>query len=422
MHNRSIAGLLLVALFATACNGTGTVGIAQAAEPRASADPADATKAGAAIDDFGFELLRAATRGDENAVLSPTSIALALAMARPGARGETASQIDTVLHQVAADGNASWLNALDAALATRTGTFKDTAGKDSSVTLRIANEPFAQLDEAWNPDYLNALASRFGAGVRLVDYKSAAEAARRAINAWVGDQTEQRIPELLQQGVIDNLTRLVLVNAIYLKAAWKFPFTESLTAPASFTRLDGSTLQVPTMHATERLQYASGSGWQAVELPYVGDQLALTIIVPDDLAAYQATLDGASFAAMTSALSVREVDLSLPKFGIETKTDLSAVLAQMGMPLAFSPGSADFSGMTGQEPLFISAVVHQANIDVDEIGTTASAATAVAMAASAAPGDMVTLKVDRPFLFALRDLQTGAVLFLGRAVEPAIRA
>ena len=126
----------------------------------------------------------------------------------------------------------SWLNALDAALASRTGTFKDDSGKDQQVTLRIANAPFAQKEYAWNPDYLDALASRFGAGVRLVDYEAATEAARKAINGWVSDQTEQRIPELLQQGVLDDLTRLVLVNAIYLKAAWQTPFTADATAPA----------------------------------------------------------------------------------------------------------------------------------------------------------------------------------------------
>ena len=422
MLHRSIAALLAVALITEGCGGGGSVGIAMGAEPRASADPADAVKAGSAIDAFGFELLRVATKGDENAVLSPASIVLALAMTRPGARGETAKQIDKVLHDVASDGNASWLNALDAALASRTGTFKDTAGKDQQVTLRLANAPFAQHDYAWNPDYLTALAARFGAGVRLVDYKAAGEAARKAINGWVNDQTEQRIPELLAPGVVDNLTRLVLVNAIYLNAAWRTPFPIEATAPATFTRLDGSTLDVPTMHLSKELQYASGQGWQAVELPYVGDSLAMTIIVPDDLRAFEASLDGPAFAALTAALSERQVELALPKFGIETKAALATVLAAMGMPLAFDPGAADFSGMTTQDQLFISAVIHQANIDVDEIGTTAAAATAVVMEASAAPGSPVTLKVDRPFLFALRDVKTGAMLFLGRVVEPALRA
>jgi serine protease inhibitor len=422
MSRRGSLGFsLLLSIAVIACGGSGPVGVAMAAVPRASADPALAVQAGDAINAFGIELFeRLADRGS-NAVVSPASIALALGMARAGARAETASQMDKVLRQVASDEHAGWLNALDAALAARTGSFADQTGAQQPVTLRIANAPFAQADEAWSQDYLTALAERFGAGVRLVDYKADPEAARRAINAWVSDQTEQRIPELLAQGVLDQLTRLVLVNAIYLKAAWLYPFPESATAPAPFTRLDGSTLDVPTMHLSEELRYAAGDGWRAVELPYVGQYLALTIIVPDDLATFEATLDGDRFSSLVGALQQRPVTLSLPKFGIETKTELGPVLAAMGMPLAFDPEHADFSGMTTQEPLYIDKVIHQANIDVDEKGTTASAATAVAIRAGAAPAEPVELLVDHPFLFALRDVQTGAVLFLGRVTEPAVR-
>jgi serpin B len=421
LMRRSIPALLVAALLSVACNGSATVGLAIAAAPRASADPADAARAGAAIDRFGFELLRAATNGDENVVLSPASIVLALAMARAGAKGETATQIDAVLHDVASDAHASWLNALDTALAARSGAFKDDGGKDQQVTLRIANAPFAQKDYAWNQEYLGALASRFGAGVRLVDYVTATEDARRAINGWVDDRTEHRIPELLQQGVLDDLTRLVLVNAIYLKAAWVSPFNEALTAPAPFTRLDGSRLDVPTMHVVAELPYAVGDGWQAVELQYVGRSLAMMIIVPADLATFQATLDDGRFAEIVGALTERQVTLSLPKFGIETKAELKTVLARMGMPDAFDGGLADFTGMTDQDRLFITAVVHQADIDVDEKGTTAAAATAVVMGRTSLP-EPATLNVDHPFLFALRDLQTGTILFLGRVTEPAVRA
>jgi serpin B len=420
MRSRRV-GFALIAVVVSvvmACSGSGPVGVAMAAVPRASADPADAALAAAAIDAFGFELLQAATKGDENAVLSPTSIVIALAMARPGARGETAAQIDHVLRSVATDEHAPWLNALDAALAARSGTFKDNGGKDATVALRIANAPFAQRDFAWNQDYLAALASRFSAGVRLVDYRQAAEAARQGINAWVDEQTERRIPELLEVGTIDSLTRLVLVNAIYLKAAWLTPFEESATTSAPFTLLDGSTIDVATMHASMELRYAAGDGWQAVELPYVGGSLAMTVIVPDDLATFQVASDGDAFAAITGALSDHEVDLWLPKFGIETKADLLDVLAAMGMPDAFDPGRADFSGMTTEEALFITAVIHQANIDVDEKGTEAAAATAVVMGLRSAPGERVTLRVDKPFLFALRDVPTGSILFLGRVVEP----
>jgi serpin B len=166
-------------------------------------------------------------------------------------------------------------------------------------------------------------------------------------------------------------------------------------------------------------RYASGSGWQAVELPYAGGSLAMTIVVPDDLATFERSLDAASFARITASLQPTDVDLTLPRFKIETKSDLSSVLARMGMPLAFDPDRADFSGITTQEQLYISKVVHQANIAVDEKGTEASAATAVEVAASLAPSKQVTLHVDRPFIFAVRDTNTGAILFLGRVLDPS---
>jgi serpin B len=166
-------------------------------------------------------------------------------------------------------------------------------------------------------------------------------------------------------------------------------------------------------------RYASGTGWQAVELPYVNPALAMTIIVPDDLAAFERGLSGKSFAKIAAALENADVNLTLPRFKIETKSDLSATLAKVGMPLAFDPGSADFSGITTQEKLYIAKVIHQADISVDEKGTEASAATAVVMAAGAMPGGPVTMHVDRPFIFALRDTNTGAILFLGRVVDPS---
>lgn len=418
---RLASASLALALVAAGCGGPSS-GVVMAAAPRAAADPAEAVLAGAAINDFGVALLRAASPPDANAVISPASIVLALAMARAGALGQTAAEMDEVLRDAASDDHAGWLNALDAALALRSGTFEDDAGKDTSVLLRIANATFAQQDYPWKQPFLEALASRFGAGVRTVDYQRQVEQARQAINAWVSDRTESRIPELIDQGVLDEATRMVLVNAIYLKAAWLFPFDEKLTADGPFTRLDGSIVQAPFMARQEQFRYAEGSGWQAVEVPYVGGSLAMTLILPADIAAFESTLDGAAFAAITDALEARMVDVSMPKFGIETKLDLATVLAGMGMPTAFDPDRADFSGMTDAERLYISAVIHQANIDVDEKGTTAAAATAVVIRAGAAPGELVILRFDRPFLFALRDVPTGTVLFLGRVVEPAQRS
>ncbi|HJW21820.1 MAG TPA: serpin family protein [Candidatus Limnocylindrales bacterium] len=417
--------LALLACVAVAGCGSsaGPITLARAEVARAAAPPADATSAAAAVNAFGFDLLRA-MRAQGDAVVSPASIALALAMARAGAAGATASQMDAVLHDAASDAHPTWLNALEAAIASRTGTFKDANGQDQRVALRIANATFSQQGMALKPAFLGALGERFGAGVRLVDFEAATEAARQAINSWVSDQTEQRIKELLSKGVLDDQSRLVLVNAIYLKAAWLTPFDPKATKPAPFTHLDGSTAEVPTMHLVAELPYAEGTGWRAVELPYVGGSLAMTVIVPDDLAAFTAGLDAATFQGIAAKLAERkpEVTLALPIFGTETKTDLKTVLAGLGMADAFDPDRADFSGITDAERLYITAVVHQANIDVDEKGTEASAATAVVMGRTSLPSDRVTFNVDHPFLFALRDVPTGAIVFLGQITTPAARS
>ena len=423
---RHVASLLVVALVATsACAPMSSappddgIRLAIADVPRAFASPEDAASAADAINAFGLDLYRRVAADADNIVFSPASIALALAMARAGAVGMTADEMDAVLYDVASDAHAAWLNALDRALTGRSGSFPDTSGKPHEITLRIANAPFAQFDMALKSTYLEALAARFGAGLRLVDYVSETEAARRLINGWVDEQTEHRIPELLDQGVLTPAVRLTLVNAIYLKAPWLTPFPPQATTQGAFTRADGSTLDVPMMAQTAAQRFAEGAGWRAVELPYVGESLALTVIVPDDLATFESSLDAEGLAAIVAALADRQVALTFPRWGIETKVELAPVLAALGMPTAFT-GNADFSGITDAERLFISEVIHQANIDVDEEGTEAAAATAVVMRESAAPGGLVTLRVDRPFLFALRDVPSGAVLFLGRVGDPSI--
>jgi serpin B len=418
-----IAALLLLVLAISACAPAGSTGsdlaLARADIPRASAAPADAAAAGGAISAFGLDLYRAVAKGQTNVVLSPTSIALALAMARAGARGQTAAEMDAVMHGLATDDNAPWLNALDQALATRSGTFKDDSGQDLAVKLRIANAPFAQQGMPLEKAYLEALASRYGAGLRLVDYVTATEAARKQINGWVDGETEHRIPELLAPGVLTPDSRLTLVNAIYLKAPWQTAFSAEATKPGAFTRADGSTVEVPMMATSAVMRHAAGAGWRAVEIPYIGGSLAMTVIVPDDLAAFEQALTAEQLTSITAALAETQVALTLPKFSIETKAELADILSALGMPSAFDD-QADFSGITTAEKLEISNVIHQANIDVDEKGTEAAAATAVVMRALSAPAEPVTVRVDRPFLFALRDVPTGAILFLGRVADPSI--
>jgi serpin B len=272
--------------------------------------------------------------------------------------------------------------------------------------------------------------------LRQVDYRTDSEGARNLINDWVAARTADRIKELLAPGMIDILTRLVLVNAVYLKAPWQTPFDPDDTTTAAFTRADGTKVQVPMMHLGSRLLAAQGDGWVAVQLPYLGSGdgtgLAMTIVVPDDLAAFEATLGAATIQRLTTTqptgvLENRAVVLSLPRFSFATSTDLADQLKAMGMPTAFDPLKADFSGIadparTGDGPLAITAVIHQANIDVDEKGTEAAAATAVVMGATAGPGEEnppLVVRADHPFLYLITDEASGAVLFMGQVADPA---
>jgi serpin B len=439
--------------------------LARANVARAPADPADAKSAAASINAFGLDLFRAMLAdpglglAEKNAVFSPASIALALGMARAGARGETAAQIDAVLHVNGWDELGAGLNALDQALASRNATWTDSERTRRQVALRIANAAFAQRGWTIEDGFLDAIASAFGAGVQLVDYAGDPDAARRAINAWVSRQTEKRIPDLLAPPDVTTRTRLYLVNAVYLKAEWERWFFESETKAASFIRLDGTQVEVPMMYkvggggcCTDRVPYARGEGWQAVELLYRhaddGAPLAMTLILPDDLVAFEAQLSPDQLVQITTGLDAErkrfegpqscpsnyepgncypyDLRLFMPRFTIETRTELKDVLAAVGMPLAFDPVHADFTRIhvpaAAEDRIHISKVIHQANIDVDERGTEAAAATAVGMDTGGGPGplDEVTLRFDHPFLFVLRDVETGAVLFMGRVVDPSL--
>jgi serpin B len=284
--------------------------------------------------------------------------------------------MDKVLHSAMASGGGNGLNSLDKALAGISGTFKDALGREGQLALSIANAPFVQKDLRLQTPYLDTLASKFGAGLRLVDFKTDSTGACRLINGWVSDQTAGRIPNLLDQ--LDPATRLVLVNAIYLKAPWLTKFDSGATTSEPFTRPGNSPVSVPMMRVElPDAAYASGSGWQAVEVPYLNPSLVMTIVVPNDLATFEAGLDAVQFAEITTVLQKATVELVLPRFKVETKSDLASVLGGMGMPLALDPVRADFSGITSQEQLYIARVVHQANIEVDEDGTVASAAAAV---------------------------------------------
>jgi serpin B len=375
------------------------------AEPQASAT--DVHELTRAQREFAVDLYRAlAADSDEDLALGPGSLHTALSMVRAGARGTTAQEMDDVLHTGGLGDRLHELgNALDQELESR----DDTRG----ISLNTANRVWAADGLELSDDYVETLATHYGAGLASLDIAGDAERARAAVNEWVHGATGQMIEELFPPGTIEANTELVLANALYLNANWKFPFRPDRTTSQRFTLGDGSTVQVETMHYDESLPSGRGPGWQAVRLPYNGEQLSMTVIVPDDLDAFEQSLDAGVLERVAASIEDRGIHLSLPRFTARSHSSLVKTLRAMGMPTAFG-GGADFSGMTGSAGLFIAAVEHEAVVEVDEEGTEAAAASGVAMASSHGP----TVTVDRPFLFVIEDEPTGAVLFLGRVADP----
>ncbi|HLB63402.1 MAG TPA: serpin family protein, partial [Anaerolineales bacterium] len=284
-----------------------------------------------------------------------------------------------------------------------------------------ANSLWGQQGFGFLPEFLDLLGENYGAGMRLVDYASDPEAARQAINQWVSDETQEKIQDLIPSGAIDEMTRLVLANAIYFKAAWLHPFDADVTAPAPFHRLDGSTVDVPMMHQDEGYGYALRDGYRALELPYENGNVSMLIILPDEgqFQAVEQALDPAMIEDILGNLTYGPVTLSLPRFTYDSAFSLNDALQALGMTDAFNPDRADFSGMDGNRDLFIGSVLHKAFVSVDENGTEAAAATAVIMQiTSALAGEPIAFTVDRPFIYVIRDSQTQSVLFVGRVMAP----
>lgn len=415
--------LILVLLGLTACapNRPAQAQVAQSDKPRVlspAVAPSDLEELVAGNSAFAFDLYQAIRKEPGNLFYSPYSISAALAMTYAGARGETERQMAQVLHFALEQARLHpTFNALDQALASRGAGAKSKDGQP--FRLRVANSLWGQAGYTFLPAFLDTLAENYGAGLRLVDFKGAPEDARKAINDWVSDRTEGRIRDLIPQGAIDTLTRLVLANAIYFNAAWMHTFEKSATQDGPFYLLDGSQVTVPMMRQNERFPYFAGKGVQAVELPYDGGEVSMVLLVPDR-GAFSAFEEALSAQVVTDILARMEqisVNLAMPRFKYDATLSLADTLRAMGMPEAFS-ANADFSGMDGTRNLAITDVFHKAFVAVDEAGTEAAAATAVIIGLTAMPASPVDLTVDRPFIFLIRDIQTGAILFVGRVLNP----
>ena len=411
----------VLSLLLSACAPSASASIAKSDLPRDTAPDAPTDDIQALVDNnnaFAFDLYRSLQAQDENLIYSPYSISLALAMTYAGARGETESQMAQTLHFLPQDGLHPAFNALDLQLAERG---KAASNEETPLQLNIANAVWAEQTYPFLQNFLDTIALNYGAGVRLADFINQYEAVRKEINDWVSDQTEEKIKDLIPEGVLNSDTRMALVNAIYFKANWLGPFEAESTQDAPFHLLDGSEVNVLMMRNDTFIPYATGDGWQAIELAYQGGTAAMDIIVPDAgrFEEVESSLDDQTVSTILSSLQPASVSLGLPKFKFESEFGLADQLKAIGMTDAFEPDRADFTGMSERKDLYISAVVHKAFVAVDEKGTEAAAATAVIVGVASAPLDNVTLTIDRPFIFIIRDIPTGQILFIGRVLNPA---
>jgi serpin B len=338
-------------------------------------------------------------------------------MTANGAGGATRAQMLDVLHIGSLATHNAGVAALTRQIEALAGPVRTAAGTSEEILLASADQLFGDGATAFGRAFLTVLAKEYGAGMRTVDFQRDPEGARIAVNAWTGHRTHDRIPEMLPRGVVDPSTRLVLVDALYLKAPWLTPFERSATTTQAFVRADGSRVDVPTMRATTHdTVYHAGPHWRAARLPYAGRTLAMTVALPDP--GHEADTVAALMSGGLTAAGEPGLELSMPRWTFRTPTGLRQVLMDLGMARAFKEG-ADFTPMAPQEPLHVEDVLHQTFIAVDEAGTEAAAATAVVMdeASAIAPGHRLVL--DRPFLFVVHDVAHGTPLFVGQVADPS---
>lgn len=371
---------------------------------------------------FAFDLYRTLKKHSGNLIFSPFSISSALAMVYAGARGNTEREMSSVLHfkmhqETLHKAFGKCLQEL-------------TAMKEKEPNLHVANSLWLQVGYSLLRDFLDTLAANYRAEPQYLNFVGDPEPSRQRINEWVSEQTNGKVKDLLPPGSIGTNTRLVLANAIYFSASWWSPFRDSYTYYEDFYLLNEQTISVPMMHQTAYFKYGEFRGAQAIELPYARKDLAMVVLLPQSgsFEKFERDLDAKVFDTIIESLSPTEVQLSMPKFKFEWGThSLVGPLRELGMKDAFDCRAADFSGMNGircndglRGCLCISDVLHKALIAVDEAGTEAAAATAVVMVGATPfqPRRLIEMKINSPFIFAIRDNQTGMILFLGRVLDP----
>lgn len=425
---RIAGGLVALAAAGLTLLGMLPVGMAQEEgnPPRVAASEAELAELVAGNNAFAWALYgQINEEADDSFFLSPYSISTALGMTFAGARNNTETQMQSVLrYTLGQERIHPAFTAMNAVLEQRhESTVEGETGE--RPTLAVANSIWAQNDFTFRPEFVSLLQAAYGIEANTVDFVNATEAARNRINGWVSDHTEERIEELLVAGILTSLTRLVLTNTIFFKGSWRFPFHAARTADGVFYLATGEQATVPLMRQEARFAHTSNATLQAVQLPFVGNELAMLVVVPREgqFEVVEEQLIERGLEPIIAGLGAGRVDLTMPKYSLEAEFRLDDALGAMGMPEAFNPGAADFSGMaeipTRRDNLYISAVVHKAFLEVDESGAEAAAATAVVISTRGArPASPTEIRVDRPFLVVIRDVPTGAILFLGRVTDP----
>jgi serine protease inhibitor len=364
---------------------------------------------------FALDLYAQLRSTKGNLFFSPYSITTALAMTYAGARGNTAKQISNVLHfSLEQKSLHQTFHHLEAQL--------NAVKEKENIEFNVANGLWAQKDYRFLEEFFHLVTRNYNAELSYADFKMAYEAARQEINAWVEQRTNRRIKDLIKPGMLDSLTRLVLVNAIYFKGMWAIQFEKNATKETDFWVTPETKIDVPMMSTEHEFTYMDNDDVQVLELPYMGKELSMIILLPrkiDGLAQLEESLGVGMLDELLASLKKRNIKLYLPKFRISSEFSLASVLGSMGMPDAFDPNYADFSGIDGLRVLYISAVVHKAFVDVNEEGTEAAAATGVVVRITAAPVTPTVFRADHPFLFLIRDTRSGSLLFFGRVVNPA---
>jgi serine protease inhibitor len=395
----------------------GTLNLLLVAAMTASAQPAATDIVVTANTRFAFDLYARLKTNDGNLFFSPYSISTCLAMTWAGARGNTEFQMAGVLHfSTVQTGLHSQFASLQNEL--------NAVQKKKDVALNIANGLWAQKDHPFLPAFLQIATRDYAAGVKQVDFHTGAESTRKDINDWVSGKTAGRIKDLIPSGALDSMTRLVLVNAIYFKGQWAAPFKKNDTVSDLFTIAPGQTTSAQFMNLTDNFGYTESDGLQLLELPYTGGDLSMVVLLPAETNSFKDFEDALSAEKLTGWLGQarkQKVNVFLPKFKLTQQFALADTLAAMGMTSAFTE-SADFSGMDGAHDLFISAVIHKAFVEVNEEGTEAAAATGVTVQVSGVmrPISIPEFRADHPFLFLIRDVHSGSILFLGRVTDPTL--